>query len=55
MYVYIYMYVCKYVCMNACMYVRMYVCSQDRHANTMSLGLGEWHREKWLQQESPSS
>ena len=59
MYVYIYMYVCmyvcKYVCMNACMHVCMYVCSQDRHANTMSLGLGEWHREKWLQQESPSS
>jgi hypothetical protein len=42
MYIYICMYVCKYVCMNACMYVRMYVCSQDRHANTMSLGEWQW-------------
>ena len=36
------MYVCTYVCVYVSMYVRMRVCSEDRHANTMSLGEWQW-------------
>ena len=39
---YLCMYVCMYECMNVWMYECMNVCSQDRHANTMSLGEWQW-------------